>query len=284
MDFNESYKVRRMFRHGARLAHDGDEIREIIDCQENCLVLKSGLKIPWEAVEVNQVLQISEAYHPAREVLTEKRVDGDTTYHPSQGLIRFGRITGGADLFDSRINHQHYVSLTISTARVKKGRSGRIIMAEDRLIEVNMSEVQFSRAITNMTSASGVPVTLHRIDGVRVPGPLKRETLPEKQRERMDEAKRDIRDMVKEPLKVLRELREEKKRPTLKQVDTLIADLETTASNVGANAEFVHTLLEENMETLVAECKTEVDGYVHTALLVAGIESVGDMVLIGEGE
>src|SRR6476646_10686413 len=82
--------------------------------------------------------------------------------HPAWGLVSAHRVssTPGAVLFDSDIQHQHYMQITLRRASRDRGLSRDWIHEEGpTLIESNMSEAQWA-AFVSSTNTSGVPCTI----------------------------------------------------------------------------------------------------------------------------
>ena len=293
MNATERSKIKTLLSRDQKLAFDfGDHLIKIlrINDREDKVTLANGNVMDLREADVQKVVHLREAYHPCRRYDSEEVVtpNGGTSHrkgvkrsHPSYALLRFSKVSGQANLFESEINHQHYISMTISTADVNEEDSYRSYSPKEQLIEISMSEMQFSRAITSMNYASGVPVTLHRIEGNLLPEPPMKKSELELHRDRLDRVKDQIRDVVDNPLSKLREWRENKKRPTLKEMDQLIHDMECLRNNAGSNAEFAHTLLQEAMEDQVAASKTELDGYIRHAITSAGLQNIADMSSLG---
>jgi len=277
----EKVKLLGLLERGLCLVLDvgNDDYSRIVEWDDDGFSIGEGFEvIRWADADVEKIFLVKEAYHPCREVFSEEVVEerdnGVTRKHPSQGLVRFSRVSGHAQLFDSKMHHQHFVTLTISSCDVNEDSYSRRFAERKQLFEVWMSEVQFARAITSLNCGSGTPCSLHRINGDVLPVPPVRDSPLIKHRGRLDEMRDSLTSMLDEPLELLRELSAERKRPTLKQLDELIFRMENAAGNAGSNAKFAHQVLEEAMEESVAECKTEVDGYVHHTLVEAGLQSV----------
>jgi hypothetical protein len=92
-------------------------------------------------------------------------LDGKTIEHESFGFIRANRVQGSAKLFDSAINHQHFISLTIGQANQERQLNRTWIFGGKELITVDMSESQFAQFITSMNSGTGSSCTIRRLCG-----------------------------------------------------------------------------------------------------------------------
>jgi hypothetical protein len=97
--------------------------------------------------------------------------------HPSYGLIRISRVTGGpgaARLFGSPLaNHYGTIRLSIGSAKWTHG------LHHDRYygsmhgehVEIEMSAAQFADMITSLNVGSGTPCTIRYLAGVQIPNP-----------------------------------------------------------------------------------------------------------------
>lgn len=194
--------------------------------------------------------------------------------HPSYGNLYFSRVSGSAILFDSELNHQHYVTLTISRAQLIEDNTGYRCWPTNELIEVCLSEVQFARAITSLNSGSGTPCTLHHINRQTMPKPPRKRSLLEKHDERLNKFVKDHQDSIEPFIEMIAEWRSKKHRPTLKEMEELMKGLMRCSEYAKGNVEFAHELLVEAADEAVAIAKTEIDGYVHNAVVRTGLEQL----------
>lgn len=94
-----------------------------------------------------------------------------TMEHESFGFIRASRVHGRAELFDSAISHQNFVSITIGRAKQERRLHQTWNFTQDELITVDLSEHQFAQFITSMNSGSGSSCTLRRVGGKPIERP-----------------------------------------------------------------------------------------------------------------
>jgi hypothetical protein len=196
--------------------------------------------------------------------------------HPSYGALNISRVSGGARLFDSKFRHQHFVKLSISGAQVSTHDNFRHVYPNDNwpLIEVEMSETQFARAITSLNMGSGTPCTIHTFFGEHVEEPPQSTSDAEDHKKRIkDTAERSVEGM-KTIARRLEAFIAEKKRPTLKEMGELLHDAQCKLSNFSSNMAFVHQQLDEAMEERVDEAKAEIEAHVVSIVNKAGIEAI----------
>lgn len=180
--------------------------------------------------------------------------------HPSYAKIIVSRVSGEAQLFQSAFTHQHYITLRICRAHVV-GNDHEMIMDDRELIEVAMSETQFARMVTSLNIGSGSPCTLQRVGGQLVKQPIN-----EDQRQshcRMVRSKlTDVMNTQLELSKQIKVWREEKHRPTLRELDTLAENMHLIGANFERNMGYYARVFEEHMEAVVDDAKTEIEAHV----------------------
>lgn len=191
---------------------------------------------------------------------TPATVDGDERSHPSYAKINVSRVSGQASLFDSAFQHQHYITLSISRAVMIDSVGHRHTMEREEYIEVAMSETQFARMITSLNMGSGTPCTLQHFQGRLVEQPL-REDEHQTHRDLVRDKMANVMDRQKAMAAQLKKWREEKHRPTLKELDELASKLETESENFDKNMAFYAGVFEEHMERITDEAKTEIEAH-----------------------
>lgn len=186
---------------------------------------------------------------------------GSKFTHPSYATLHFSRVSGYSELFDSSFTHHHYIIMRVHRAVKYTDGSHDFIHPGEELIEVAMSESQFARAITSMNMGSGSPCTLQRFNNKSVDQPLAEDRI------------NSHRDMVTSKLdgvmkkqeqlgKMVAKWREDKHRPTMKELEELTGELERAASHFKANMTFYAQCFEEHMERVVDDAKTEIEAHV----------------------
>ena len=86
--------------------------------------------------------------------------------HDSYGMARFSRINSShaRPLFGSQLQHKQTITFSISKGEVKRDLNRDSFFARNEIIEIEMSESQFSQLITTFNSGSGVPCTVRHIN------------------------------------------------------------------------------------------------------------------------
>ncbi len=194
---------------------------------------------------------------------------------PYQALLSIARVSSNSCfLWQSNLNHQHYIRMTISCSQENKSEGYTHLAEGPEIVEIYMSEMQFAQAITSMNCGVGTPVTLDSLCGFSIPGPKNIED---------DKAahQANIKRMALKGLEDLAEIREvingwatEKKRPTLKEVADVLKSLDIELSRIPSNFAYVESLLNDRMEERVVQAKSEVNAHVQSTVTQLGLQSL----------
>lgn len=88
--------------------------------------------------------------------------------HESYGNLNIYRSTGSKRaLFGSDLKQGNTINLEISLSELTRGISNDWYYPYEKLIQIEMSPVQFAEAITNMNT-SGVPCTIKMFNGKKL--------------------------------------------------------------------------------------------------------------------
>lgn len=196
---------------------------------------------------------------------------GQKFSHPSYAVVQISRVSGAAELFDSSISHQHYITMRICRATKHGDGSHDFIFAGERLIEVAMSETQFARVITSMNMGSGAPCTLQYLDGKMVDQP-EREDLLNTHKEMVQDKLTGVLEAQITIGKQVAEWRKQKHRPTLKELDTLAQELHGMAAHFEHNMGYYASCFEGHMEEVVDEAKAEIETHMLATAGRLGVE------------
>ena len=186
---------------------------------------------------------------------------GDET-HPAFGMIGASRVSGRAVLFDSDVEHDHFVILRVSRATRKRDlHRDWIPGGRKELNEVAMSEAQWASMVSSMNT-SGVPCTIQYTekDGT-VPG-LDFES-------RLDLTHREVRDKTREALaEVLEAFEAVKEKPTKAN----IRDLEIRMANLPGSMQFAAKSLTEHAENVVQKSRADIEAFVINKARQVGLD------------
>lgn len=198
--------------------------------------------------------------------------------HPAWALIGVSRVSSsppGATLFDSDIQHQHSMVMTISRAERRRDLKRDWFHGREKLIEVQMSEAQWASFISSPNAGQGVPATLRRFGkDWNVPGvpyePRLRASLDEA-RNAAQEAFQEIQDAFA----AYDEHRTAKNR----------RNLEATIKNAPANVSFAAKSLSEHAENVGQRMRADIESMViaKAEQLQIPPEDLLDVKLLEEG-
>jgi len=218
----------------------------------------------------------------------EDNMNQEPESHESYGMVGFSRVstTPPINLFGSSIKHGNLITLKISTARKYREYQKDRYMANESVVEVEMSATQFAEAITSFNVGQGVPCTLRYVNGdkwdkekrgYREPCPeinFRKQATNELKKEmsdlstRLDELKKDSEEILtrKEPIKAA----DRKK---------LLDDLRMLEQEIRSNIPFVHECFNKSVDKTVTEAKGEIEATFQTVR-----ERLGDAAIAGKIE
>lgn len=192
---------------------------------------------------------------------TEIRINEDgNEEHESWLLVRANHVssTPGARLFDSEIQHQHYIRVSISRCERERDLQRDWLSSTKLLIEIEMSQAQWGAFVSSFGNGGGVPATLSWLAGERVPGVSTQDS-------RLDQSHQDVRSAasraVEEVSRAHAALREAFDRNAGKrELRELLQTLEIRVANLPANMEFAAKSLTEHVENVVTKARADIEG------------------------
>jgi len=205
-----------------------------------------------------------------------------TITHESFGLLSLSRITCnvGVPLFGSSIKHKNTIILRIHTAEKKRNLCSDWLHGKKKIIEVEMSPLQFTDMITNMNT-QGVPVTIRHINGKRTSDFQHvnvRETFQQEFREHIQEVLGGTEKMLKEAEKLLKAPGTLKKADREKMANTLYH----LAQDIKSNLPFVFKQFNKQVDRSIGEAKSEVESFFANTIHALGSEKLVRMLENGE--
>ena len=195
--------------------------------------------------------------------------------HPAYALIGASRVssTPGGVLFGSDFRHQHYITITIRKANVRRGLNTDWTSGQQHLIEVALSEAQWATFLSTLNMGDGVPCTLNWFGGY-IAG-----ILPDL--DRREQFRAEVNDNLSGALSAIDDV--------LASTNLRKADrdrLEHAKRELGGNLQFVAQQFDEHAEATVEKAKVEVEAYLNAAVQRAGLEalSAAPILELNEGE
>lgn len=211
------------------------------------------------------------AEHPVR--VPGNSVVADTREtHPAYGMLSFNRVSGDPGvLYGSPLDrHADYVRMTLARSERLHNLSADWHMAEETLVEVDLTHAQFAELITTLNAGDGVTCTVRKLPGVNVPEIAVSET--EQKRVQSDFKKR-ITEFAASGDAAMKKLDALLEKPNIGKGDRkeIREQFQEWLSMIESSAPFVLDQFQESVERTVTAAKAEVDGFITTAVTRAGL-------------
>lgn len=222
-------------------------------------------------------------------VVKEDDLHGRTVEHPAFGMIRAGRVTGRANLFMVDYPQDHYITLTISQADLRRDLSRDWVHAKRfPLVEISLSEVQWARLVSSLNT-EGVPCTLTHYAKPKS-AEFERPKMPENHIGKAPTLKKEVQEAGRKAAESVNE--------ALKDLDAMLSggpvkkgDLKLARDKVWQAARklsdsipYTVSQAEEAIETAVESAKAELSAYAEHTMQRLGrmaiaerIEATGDV-------
>lgn len=207
---------------------------------------------------------------------TAKRVEegpwaGSTDVdHPAFGMVSVTRWTGGGQdggfrMFGSDLRHRSGLTVTLSTASMRRGLSNDWHHEKDTLVEFTMSESQWARFVSSVGVGSGVPITLRRYmsDGLVVapaiaePELTKKERHGEELRRTMEEALGKISESIDRLSGML-----DSGKIGKTELRGVVHEMRIAVGNLPSNVEYALTTFDRATEQSVDDARTEIEAHI----------------------
>lgn len=197
--------------------------------------------------------------------------------HPAYGVVTVTRPQSnpGATLFGSDLQHQHFISVQIQTAVVKRDLNRDWTHPRKTILEFNMTEAQWAKFVSGAGRSQATPVTLDMVtngDLAKVPA-IKTTKVNRKDQfnEEFQQKLKEALDSFNTGISKLKELSEQKSVSKVALRD-IVRSLEINAGNLPSNLNFAVSSFKEVSENIVEEAKAEVEAYLQNAAQQAGLK------------
>lgn len=188
--------------------------------------------------------------------------------HPAYAQIGVSRVSGGAYLYGSDFQHQHYMTITISRSEVHRDLSRDWEFGGDSLITVALSEAQWATFISTPNVGSGVACTLEQFDKQPVPM-LPR---PEATHKRFQD---DLKVCMENMQEQLRALAANIDGPLNKTAATeLKKQMDLIAERLTSSTGYVASKFDEHVEQTVEKAKIEINAYTTNMVQRTGLNAL----------
>lgn len=206
--------------------------------------------------------------------------DLKTIPHPSFGIARLSRASGGARLVGSAVRHQTYISLSIHAAEMweREADQGHKMFPREQIVEVHMTEAQFAEFITKWNYSEGTPCTLSRRPDpdaklISVEEPPSARSMRENLEALVDKQATALGSEMEETAKAIEEL--VAPRLTKKGKEEL-RGLLSKLYNAEPNYRYATDQMEEVVEKATARAKVEMEASARTLLERMGLGAMAD--------
>ena len=199
------------------------------------------------------------------------------TRHPSYGMIRMSRFSGGHNVyFGSSITHGGGITVEISTAEVKRELSGDWYHPDTPFISVDMSYSQFAEMITTGMNTQGTPCTIRHRDGKKVERcefTNKRQQFQEEFSDKMEDLKGRINTLVEDSRKLLSGA----KAPNKSERELILGEIDSAVGMLTDHFTFLDKQWNRQLEKTTMEAKAEIEGFYETKIRDLGVTALENM-------
>lgn len=206
-------------------------------------------------------------------------MDREYKTHESYGMISVGKTSGGSDvLFGSSIPVNNKISIEISHADYERSLNTDRYFPSKKIIEVELSPVQFAEMISTGMNTTGVPCTIRYSDGKYLDRPDFLNKRMEFENE-FEQKMKKITDGFNKSINEIKDMLEQKKAPTKSDKESIINLLNHIEMEIRSNVPFMSSCFNEQMDKTVSECKGEVDAFIQNKIISYGLEALKDEML-----
>ncbi len=201
--------------------------------------------------------------------------DGEKQKHPCFGKIRIVKFQGDCNFFGSNVTHHGGITISISRASYERSLSHNWISADDELIEVRLSPLQFAELITSAMNTEGVPCTIERDQS----GYIKPADFADDVEHFKNEYNEDVQNQISDIADALRLVDEGLEAKSVKKSDlkTIKARLEKLQQDIVSNMPYVKKNFTKHVQKTILEAKTSVECFIESRVISLGLKSLQDL-------
>ena len=205
---------------------------------------------------------------------------GEKKEHKSFGIMGFTRkqSSGGATLFGSDLEHNTIISMSLRHAEIERDLSRNWYFGKDLIVEVDMTQNQFSEMITSMNMGDGIPVTVKYTE---MDGYIDEPEIENMVETHSDEFAKTARKVGENAQNLYREMEELfSKGGTIKKADKerLLSKMHMVQQDINANMPFMEKQFAEAMDKTVTDAKGTIEAFYQHRVTEAGLDALtGDI-------
>ncbi|MFJ7174462.1 hypothetical protein [Citrobacter freundii] len=201
--------------------------------------------------------------------------------HQAFGLVKTSRVhTTGIHLFDSELEHHEYIEIGIYEAEMVMNRDHptprRSSEKRRPVVEFRLSQAQWAAMVSSFGIGEGVPCTIsYRSSGdaQRLPDIAEQKSVRDKFEAQIKSTASAEMQRLKNELARLGCL-VTKGRAGKRELEDVYDSLRSAIDNLPSNLAFATQLMQESMDKIVSSGKAEVEAYISSAAMRAGMEEM----------
>lgn len=195
---------------------------------------------------------------------------GDET-HPCFGVAVVTRATGsgGHSLFQSDLDHQHTIRLSINKATRKRDLNRDWVHVGQEIVSVEMSLTQWGALVSSIGIGSGVPVTIRSVDGDRMVDAVIREPRIQANLDEVRDATGKLLRNAKQTLDALSEAIESK--AGVRAVREALRLHANSLAHAENNSAFVVQSLNNAAEQVTSAARADIEAQILNAAIQTGL-------------
>ncbi|EOZ8581941.1 hypothetical protein ACQWU5_004847 [Enterobacter hormaechei] len=201
-----------------------------------------------------------------------------TQSHPAFGLVKTSRVhTTGIRLFDSELEHQEYIEIGIYEAEMVMDREHptprRSSERRRPVVEFRLSQAQWAAMVSSFGVGDGVPCTIsYRSLGraERLPDITEQKSVRDKFESQIEATTAKEIEKIRDEVARLGDL-VKKGRAGKRELEVVYTSLRAATNNLPLNLSFATRLMQESMDKIVSSGKAEVEAYISSAAMRAGM-------------
>ncbi|MCV9964498.1 hypothetical protein OIU34_21650 [Pararhizobium sp. BT-229] len=224
--------------------------------------------------------------HPiAPEVTASDDREGVISRHPSFATVGFFAMhgSGGTDLFGANVRLANTIRMKVCRAHMETGTVDRV-HEDETILELELSESQFTQAITQFNRGTGSPATLRQAMDIGVAPvvypQIARVDVEERLKSRGDHRVEAEIKKIREAFEAVRSLAEADGSVSKKALQGAVKSLGYAIGNLPGNLDYYKKLLREDADRLLDEAKLEL----HASASLLATEGVPPLMLFDDRE
>jgi len=215
--------------------------------------------------------------------VTEIKIDEcGEEMHESWLLVRASRVQGSTTLFDSDIQHHHWIEVSVSRCQRKRDLNRDWLYEEKSILSFAMSETQWGAFVSSFGQGGGVPATLtryfHRKDlpeGLVPKAPFA-SRLNESHKEVRNAGTRALAEVQAAQIAVQEAFDQNLGKKVMRE---RLSALHHAVRNAPSNMEFAAESLTEHVENVVTKARADIEATAAWAARQGELESGANLFL-----